>query len=431
MVDKSIKSTTLKNDLCIGCGICKVVCPVDAIKMLYNNNCEFKPDINEDICNNCSICIDYCPNTKGKIDNKGLKVSSSNDSEYFGLENSKHYISYDKNKRDRKRSASGGIVSALAIELLEHDIIDGVIHAQMIKDNIGKPHYKASYSNSVREIDEKRSSFYGPICFSNILDNIKNKSGRYLIIGVPCIISGLKYLFKRHNDFKDKKIYTIALACSHNVNGQFVDFLAESLGIDCNKKFYINLRDKDNISDANNFNNHFFDSEDTIVKINRFDSIFTKTWRNYFFSMNCCHYCSDFWGYEADISTKDAWGDWASDPAGKSMVVVRNKKILKLLKKADNIILNKIDIDTTFNNQSNTVYYKQLYIKYRLKNRFINFKNIKTGFLKKYMLSKLSKKLYKKYGFKITKRILFVLLFVLNLGGEIKKICKSILKRVL
>jgi coenzyme F420-reducing hydrogenase beta subunit len=54
-------------------------------------------------------------------------------------------------------------------------------------------------------------------------------------------------------------------------------------------------------------------------------------WRNYFFAHEGCLYCPDFYGADADISFKDAWGAHSRDPLGKSMLIVRNPGLTDLL----------------------------------------------------------------------------------------------------
>ena len=64
---QTINTTTLNNNLCINCGICKVVCPFDAIKMQRNKYGEINPIIDKKICQICGICVKHCPNSVDKI----------------------------------------------------------------------------------------------------------------------------------------------------------------------------------------------------------------------------------------------------------------------------------------------------------------------------------------------------------------------------
>jgi NAD-dependent dihydropyrimidine dehydrogenase PreA subunit len=47
-----VRNLKIKEDRCIGCGQCVVVCPVQAIKLIDN-----KAVINKDLCVECSVCL--------------------------------------------------------------------------------------------------------------------------------------------------------------------------------------------------------------------------------------------------------------------------------------------------------------------------------------------------------------------------------------
>lgn len=402
-----IGQSTVAYDHCIGCGICDAVCPHDAIDMIYTKYKEMQPVINDN-CTECTTCVKYCPFTNDKIVSEAHKVTSSKNPNNFGVdENDGLYISYDKRDEKRVKSASGGVVTELAIDMLNKGIVSHVIHADMQSGNIGEMHYNASVSRSAEEIESKRSSFYAPISFNKVLKEFYDKEKNILIIGVPCVIRGVNEVFEKNRYYKKNKIFTIALSCSHNVNGQFIDFLAESENISQEEVFKVNLRNKDDLVDANHFKNHFFkndfyNGEQTILKKDRFDTIFTETWRNYFFAMNVCNKCSDFWGYTADVSIKDAWGKWSKDPLGKSIVIIRNDEVNKIFNENNNLEKEKESYEVVVNSQEPTTRYKQVQIDNRIDKATYHISNLLNGYTFKDLISKYSKKWYIEHGYKKT-----------------------------
>lgn len=410
---KSIKKT-LKKDLCVNCGICKVVCPNNAIKMKRNIFGELNPKIDKKKCTNCGICLNFCPNSKEKIKEK---ISLVNNLHTFGLENAKYYVAYSKDKIQRQKSCSGGVTTELASYLLNNKLINGMIHTERIWSKKGELHYRARISKTQEEIRENVSSSYQPIDFSSVLEQLKEDE-IYLITGTPCVISGFKKLFSEHKKFKKIKIITCALICSHNTNSQFIDYFSQMHKIKNNEPWKVNIRQKDDeIKDANNFNNHFYSKNKTLLKKNRFESGWTNIWRNYYFALNCCLYCPDFWGMDADISIKDAWGIWSDDPLGKSIAVIRNEKIEKYFLNS-NIEFEELDYETMKEHQKPTPIFKQTEAKNKFYRSFIVKENRKNGLMKYKIISYFSKRLYRLFGFEIASKIMKL----------IEKICENLEK---
>lgn len=403
-----VGESTVAYDHCIGCGVCEASCPHDAITMSYNSNKEFNPIINEN-CTQCTICIKYCPHTQDKINSLMEMAIQASSPHTYGLgENT--YLAYDKDLEQRLKSASGGALSAFLKELLEKNIVDYVVHAQMQEGKISQEHYIASISSTPQEIDTKRSSFYSPISFNKVLETFKNSSYKVIVVGVPCTTRAIKHLFQENKVYKNNIIYTAALACSHNVSGQFIDYLAESEYISKTDTFKVDLRNKDNIVDANHYKNHFFSDSynglQTILKKDRYQTQFTKTWRSYYFAQNICYKCSDFWGINADLSVKDAWGKWASDPLGKSLVTFRNDRLEEFFINTKTIEKTILSKDETKALQKETTQFKHIDVQSRIMKKPWSLENITNGYLRKHLTTKLSKYLYKNTNYSITNIIM-------------------------
>ena len=46
----------IRNDLCVGCGLCVDSCPRQAISIIYG-----QAEINQSRCNQCHLCFEVCP----------------------------------------------------------------------------------------------------------------------------------------------------------------------------------------------------------------------------------------------------------------------------------------------------------------------------------------------------------------------------------
>lgn len=51
----------LLDDVCIGCSLCNIICPSDAIRMVLNPQKKKRPVINWGRCIFCYYCVDICP----------------------------------------------------------------------------------------------------------------------------------------------------------------------------------------------------------------------------------------------------------------------------------------------------------------------------------------------------------------------------------
>lgn len=404
--------------LCVGCGLCALVCPSQAIQIVYGKFKEFRPSIEATRCDECGLCRKYCPVIRENLEALGTKISSSSDGMMFGLESSQCYVGFDQNQEKRKGSASGGVVTGILQHLLITGAIEEVIHAEAVNAVTGAVHYKVCISKSIAECHQRRSSFYGPLCYYDAMSHYQDKAARIAITGVPCVLRGLKKLFTEHPRFNKNKVTLLALSCSHNVSGQFVDYLADSFNIDPSQPYTALLRDKHNIPDANNFNTCFKYDNHVPDRRNRYSTLFTPLWRSYCFSLEACHYCPDFWGAEADVSVKDAWGHWAEDPLGKSIVVVRNQKLLEAIQTIDHLALEDLPLNIARDCQRETVIYKQVSILERFEKTWLSKNNRTSGFALYFPASRLSKKLYRFLGYRLSNVILLAFLKLWPFAGN-------------
>ena len=415
----STVENTVKNNMCINCGLCKTVCKFGAIQMLRNKNGEINPVIDYEKCKNCGQCLKFCPMDKPKLEEIAQDLSKMDAPHTHGLENAKYYVAWDSDNAQRLKCCSGGAVTKIASYLLEQGKIDGMVHTQRLWGNKGDLHYGARISTTVEEINEHVSSTYQAIDFSEVLTKLE-KGKTYFMTGTPCVIRGIKNLLQSNNDFKEIKIVTCALICSHNVNSKFVDFLHETNNLSDSEQWQVDMRAKDNtMPDANSFKNYIYTKKETLMNKNRFESGWTSFWRFYYFAMNSCLYCPDFWGAEADISVKDAWGKWANEDAkGQSILVIRNEELLQDFLNSG-LEYEELDYETMKDHQKPTPVYKQTNAIYKFTQKPYSNKNRKSRFLRYYLNSKCSKYLYKHFGFKFTYHIMKIINAVMWLWEKI------------
>lgn len=352
------------SNLCIGCGLCTATCQQNAITMIWQRGRTWQPVVNVVDCNFCSRCYQVCPHSPQCI--LEYAAVAKREGPRFGLSGRSFFIAFDRDETRRIRSASGGALTALLQGLLSSGAVDGVVASLPIAAPVGFPHFELKVFRNAEELDQGRSSHYHPLSYDKVLAELKDgQDGGVAVVGVPCVLRGMKRL---PAEIQRKIKFRVCLVCSHNVSGAFTDCLAAKEGVNGGAPFLVNMRDKLGIPDANNYNNRFFSAGQEFRR-NRFATAFTEMWRNYFFARECCLYCPDFFGLDADVAVKDAWGRLSSDPLGTSLVIVKNAEIesqLLSLKESGRLFLERCDESEVFNSQIATAVFKHQQVRDRL-----------------------------------------------------------------
>lgn len=359
----NVYTSTVNREYCSGCGMCAAACPTQAIRMEYTKSKEYRPHIDQTLCIDCGLCERICPHAYEKKLHQRDALQKAVDPIAYGIEeNSGCFRCRTQQQELLMQSASGGFVTAFAARLLELKLVDCVVHAKRILGKTGEEHYAASVSYMPEALEEGRSSVYGPVCFDAVLQRFAGKKENILFIGTPCTISGAKLLFEKAPQYRGNKLYTVALCCSHNVSGQFVDFLAELHGVPAEERYMANLRAK-----AAQMENHgafytrlYSPQREGDFVMQTCSQFFLPVWRSYCFAMSACNACADFWGKDADVSAKDAWGSvGAADRYGSNIVIFRNRDLMRVFLQMHGLEIMKLSFEQARKCQIPTVQYKQ------------------------------------------------------------------------
>ena len=418
-------AATAKASLCIGCGICRAACPCGAISMRPGRDLVARPVLDKSKCTSCGLCAKFCPNAPDKISAMAERAATTRGSQPIappGAE-AQCFLAWDAaDPAGRKRSASGGVATAIALKLLEEKKIDAVVHAKRILSGRGAAHGAATVSRSAYEVNTGRGSVYEPIDFSDALLSLKDGE-RCFMTGTPCVIRGAKALFAEHPRFRGMKLYTCALVCSHNVTPQFADYFADRKYIAKAARYTVDFRDKTDIPDAGNFNSRYVAENGTNLHLaNRNKNGWTRLWRSYAFAVPACCKCPDFWCVEADVSVKDAWGrgEWTSDPLGKSVAVIRDATLLAAFR-ACGFAGGALDAEEVAKMQKPQLVYKLDEAETKLKRNILAPANIRNGHFRQVLTAWLTRWTYAHFGSFAT-AVVFKILTITSSGRRKHKI---------
>ena len=357
---------TLRADLCTGCGVCEGACPFGAISTIVEKG-NFRPTIDNGKCTDCGRCVKACP---------GLSVYFSEISKYCQADAShydkmvgyyeKCYTGFSTDYQIRYHSASGGMVSQFLIWLIETNKIDGAVVTKFDKEN---PLLVETFIATTREeIIAARSSKYSPVTLNKAAQAIKSAPGtRYIIVGLPCHIEGMRKLIKIDKKLGAKVAGLFGIYCSSSRSFYLTEYLFKERGIELPQISYFQYRDEGCLgkmvvklpqSNIDNINPNG-DYSEKVIENN--EGIYKEPYQSYFhplrsfFIPNRCNYCIDHYAELADICFGDIHiKPYSDDTIGINSIIVKNKKWLKLLEEcqeAGAIHLDEIPFKTISDSQ--------------------------------------------------------------------------------
>lgn len=296
--------------LCVSCEICNASCPVEAIKMEYVEG-QFHPIIDGEKCIDCSLCLKLCP---------GIDIpeySGDNFIEWATGEYLEGYSAYCKDERILNRSTSGGLITAMIIELIEREIYKGafVLPFDMFD---GEPARLSFLEKSEDLLSSSKSKYIPASVFKVIkaLDRIKKPN--FIIVGTACQITGIKKFIKLKG-IDDSGLLFLGLFCEKTLNYHVLKYFEDKFSHEDEKLIKFDFRNKE----KNGWPGHpklYFDSGRTMI-VSRKERIEVKD----HFQLERCLYCTDKLNHLADISFGDCYISGKESP-GRSSIIIRSQK---------------------------------------------------------------------------------------------------------
>lgn len=197
---------TIKNDLCLGCGLCESFYP-NVCKMELNKKGfyypSFKYPLNKNQDNKLST---LCPSIY-------IKSNFKEKNNYWGplLQISEAWA---KDEEIRFHAASGGVTTSLAIFLLETGKVDAILQVGNNEDSY--IHNSLKVSVTVEQILKNAQSRYAPALVFNEINQIitNNPNKKFAFIGKPCDIAAIRNLQREYSAFKNQIKICISIFCA-------------------------------------------------------------------------------------------------------------------------------------------------------------------------------------------------------------------------
>lgn len=310
----------LKNNLCIGCGICTNFS--DNSKIKYDENGFLKVNNYKHVSNEIdekTLVKEVCPGVK--------TYTYANDKDYVWGDFKKLYLGYSLDDEIRFKGSSGGTITQTLIYLLENKIVDYVIHIEQDESNVFSN--KVKITNNIEDVLSNTGSKYCPSSpLNEVLKNI-DYNLKYAFVGRPCDIVALRNYEKINPSIAKSIIYKISFFCAGapSINGT----------LEILKKFSLKKEDVVRFR----YRGNGWPGFTTAITKNKdefkmpYDESWGKILNKYLHKR--CKICPDGVGMEADLVFGDGWEcDEKGYPLfkegeGKSLVLIRNSNGEKLI----------------------------------------------------------------------------------------------------
>jgi coenzyme F420 hydrogenase subunit beta len=309
-----------KYDLCLGCGLCESVLGNKKCELILNEKGFYVPTMYSQLTKQENRLIkSLCP---------GIHVESSMNNGPWGsiLQINE---AWSTNEAIRFKAASGGVITSLAIFLLENKCVDAILHVGVKKDSYLYNELKISRSRD--EIIDNAQSRYAPALIFNSIKQILDSTNEiFAFIGKPCDIAALKNFLRLYPHYKGRVKYCFSIFCAGMPSYKATEKVWKLSG---KNEEPISLRYRGE-GWPGNFCAKF--SDGTTFQVSYNDSWGKVLGRNLGFR---CKICPDGIGMLADIAVGDSWNTKNGYPdftesKGRSFCMIRNASGLEIFQKA-------------------------------------------------------------------------------------------------
>ena len=276
------------------------------------------PRVDDALCTRCGLCLKACPGANGD------DAATSAD-----LFPERCFVGHAADPEVRRRSASGGGVTALLLSLLDSGEITGALLAKDPGDGSLRP--KGFVARTAEEIRSAAGSHYVATPLLAALPNRIPEGERLAVVGLPCQIRALENAARRNRSWNDRVVLKIGLVCDGSLSAHIADYMRWRTGAE--RAEAIRWRDKDAAFPEGKVGW----PEGISIRFAGGSPLFLgnreRMWVKDRFTGLHCRLCEDKFNRRADVVFGDPYGV-SDDPLGESAVFVRTDRGAELLERA-------------------------------------------------------------------------------------------------
>lgn len=324
-------------ELCTGCGLCHDQMNVDFT--MNNQGYELPSALTVE---QNKFCDQICPMGRNGINHDRCVKSLWGN--YLSI-----HSGYSTNDIIRYRASSGGMITGLAVYLLEKNLVDGII--QIRADPSVPYHTEVVCNYKPEDVIRCCGSRYSQSSLLGDISKLIKPNEKYAFIGKPCDVRALRNLMNIKGIFSDNILYLLSFFCAGTPTDRANIKLLNALG--CTKDHCVELCYR-----GNGWPGRTFAIDSTGKKCSM---EYEVSWMNILGRdiRKSCRFCFDGIGEAADVSAGDFWNldknnkpDFCEDD-GQNVVFSWTETGSDLLRNAqkDNsiILFSDNDIETKLN----------------------------------------------------------------------------------
>ena len=375
-VDRLFK-TVVDGGYCIGCGACASVehSPIQMKLDGYGRFVATVDSLTQDPTNYIPV-QEVCPFSEQALNEDQIS------SQLFAKHCRHHnkigyhlatYAGYVVEGEFRDRGSSGGMGTWIVSKLLNENLIDGVLHVQQRQPTKTDPRlFEYQLSSTLEQVQNGSKSRYYPVELSQVMQFVKERPGRYAIVGIPCFIKAVRLLMKQDSLLAERISFCVGLICGHLKSIHFAEMFAWQCGIEPGNLLGINFRKKLLGRSSNSYGVEAIGIHDKqiISQVQVVQDLFGHDWGLGFFKYKACDYCDDVVAETADIVIGDAWlPQYINDSQGSNVIVVRHPLIHQFIEDGiteEKLRLDRIDANEIAKSQTSGLTHRREGLAYRL-----------------------------------------------------------------
>jgi coenzyme F420 hydrogenase subunit beta len=367
----NVSTTIVPRDLCIGCGVCVPICPAKTLEMAFNLRGQFVPADHGACRKGCHLCLDACPFLDQEDNEDSLaKTLFANAAGVRHRTETGYYLGLHVGHAPefRSSSTSGGLGRWLLGRLFTENLIDAAV---CVRDtNNPEQCFEYAVFHDAAEVYGASRSAYYPVEMSAVLEYVLRNEGRYVVVGVPCFLKGLRLAMRQNQWLRSRVAFTVGLVCSESKSKFFHEFLLRQLGMHPGKREWSVFRFKG--PDGRLASDYVFRASDGQGprEVSFLGTAYGQAYNSGQFKPRACTFCDDVFAEVADVALMDAWlPQFIQQREGTSIVLTRRPEVEALLargKAGGDLDLERICIDDVVESQAPAVYNKRRQLAYRL-----------------------------------------------------------------